>query len=129
MGNAIPYLLVLCLFPGFSKLLAQEKISFVSMEKINTDWNFYKGNPDNAFTINYDDLTWQNVTLPHDWGVGELKTNPGIFSKDCPGRGATGFIPGGEALIIIHPNGSKGNINLTVGSQGLPDSFISIKTF
>lgn len=35
----------------------------------------------------------------------------------------------GRAIAIIQPNAEKGNINLTVSAQGLPESSISIETY
>ncbi|MGC8595977.1 MAG: hypothetical protein ACP5MI_10300 [Candidatus Kryptoniota bacterium] len=34
---------------------------------LNHGWKFYKGNPDDAFQINFDDSNWESVCLPHTW--------------------------------------------------------------
>ncbi|MFV9552265.1 DUF4982 domain-containing protein [Algibacter sp. PT7-4] len=36
---------------------------------LDSDWKFQKGDFKNAFEINYDDTTWETVSVPHDWAI------------------------------------------------------------
>lgn len=51
----------------------------------NNNWKFSKGNPANAQTVNFDDSSWENVKIPHDWAI------EGPF--DPNGNGGTGKLP------------------------------------
>ena len=37
----------------------------------NKDWKFLLGNPKNAQSENFDDRTWEQVDLPHDWVISQ----------------------------------------------------------
>ncbi|MGN1210626.1 MAG: glycoside hydrolase family 2 TIM barrel-domain containing protein [Candidatus Cryptobacteroides sp.] len=39
-------------------------------------WKFHQGEAEGAYTENYDDSSWQDVTVPHDWAI------YGPFSRD-----------------------------------------------
>ena len=52
-------------------MLAQR--SEVLLEK---NWKFHRGDAENAQAIVYDDASWQNVSVPHDWAI------YGPFSRD-----------------------------------------------
>ena len=47
--------------------------SEVLLEK---NWKFHRGDVENAQDVGYDDSSWQNVTVPHDWAI------YGPFSRD-----------------------------------------------
>lgn len=51
----------------------------------NKGWKFTKGNPENAEAVNFDDSSWESVTVPHDWAI------KGPF--DPNGNGGTGKLP------------------------------------
>jgi len=51
----------------------------------NQGWKFTKGNPTNASAISFDDSSWENVKIPHDWAI------TGPFDPD--GNGGTGKLP------------------------------------
>jgi len=63
----------------FSNLMAREVIT------LQTGWKFLKGNIANASQLKFDDSKWQNVTIPHDWAIGE----PTVIDGD----GNTGKLP------------------------------------
>lgn len=56
-------------------------------KSINLDWKFHRGDCPDAWFRGYDDSTWRNVTLPHDWSVEEA------FSPEHSSGG--GYLPGG----------------------------------
>ncbi len=55
---------------------------------IDFDWKFYKGDIEDANSIDFDDKQWQTVDLPHDWMV------DGPILEDNPSGAAGGFFPG-----------------------------------
>jgi len=63
----------------FIKIQAREVIT------LQTGWKFSKGNYELASQIIFDDSKWQNVTVPHDWGI------EGPVMED--GDGGTGKLP------------------------------------
>lgn len=69
----------------FSSMRGQ--IAFGSYDKINYNWKFILGDPQNAESITFDDRKWQNIEVPHDWSIkGQL--SPTLSS-------CTGYLPGG----------------------------------
>ncbi|MFW6163568.1 MAG: sugar-binding domain-containing protein [Planctomycetota bacterium] len=50
-----------------------------------SEWRFTKGNPHGAERGSFDDATWEQVRVPHDWGTA------GPFDPD--GHGGTGKLP------------------------------------
>ena len=51
----------------------------------NRDWKFTRGNPANAQQLNFDDSSWENINLPHDWAI--------FGPFDSLGDGDTGKLP------------------------------------
>ena len=51
----------------------------------NDNWHFTKGNPENAQAVNFDDSSWEVVSVPHDWAI------KGPFNEKEPGF--TGKLP------------------------------------
>jgi len=37
--------------------------------ELSDDWKFHQGELDEAYQVNFDDRTWQGVTVPHDWAI------------------------------------------------------------
>ncbi len=65
-------------------------------------WKFYKGEIKNAEKPAFNDKTWRNVDLPHDWSIENLPGQKagevvGPFSKESIGTTATGYTVGGTA--------------------------------
>lgn len=53
----------------------------------NSDWKFYLGTSSTAQNKNFDDSSWKNVTLPHDFSISQGYTTSG--------EAESGFLPGG----------------------------------
>jgi len=53
----------------------------------NSDWKFFKGDVKNGEAIKYNDASWRNVSLPHDWSI------EGPFSQQW--ASATAYLPAG----------------------------------
>ncbi|NQX60803.1 glycoside hydrolase family 2 TIM barrel-domain containing protein [Paenibacillus qinlingensis] len=57
------------------------------IENINLNWKFFRGDESQAWYRGYEDSSWRDVTLPHDWSVEEP------FSQEH--SSGTGYLPGG----------------------------------
>lgn len=64
---------ILVVISILASLTAYAQRSEVLLEK---NWKFHRGDAENAQSVVYDDASWQNVTVPHDWAV------YGPFSRD-----------------------------------------------
>ncbi len=53
----------------------------------NEGWKFYLGTSSSAQNQNFDDSSWKNVTLPHDFSISQSFTTSG--------EAESGFLPGG----------------------------------
>ncbi|WP_435133562.1 glycoside hydrolase family 2 TIM barrel-domain containing protein [Formosa sp. A9] len=40
-----------------------------TVQVLEDGWKFQKGNPDQAYQIQFNDSKWENVTVPHDWAI------------------------------------------------------------
>jgi beta-galactosidase len=66
------------------------------------DWKFQLGDVEGAAMPSFDDNTWRNLDLPHDWSIEKLPNQDpgkvvGPFSKESIGTTATGYTVGGTA--------------------------------
>jgi len=52
---------------------------------LNEGWKFYKGEQNLPTQINFDDSSWESITIPHDWSIGE--------NFVLNGNGDTGKLP------------------------------------
>lgn len=79
--------LLMLLLAVFLTNSVSAQVSFGISEKINTDWRFNLGDDITASSPEFNDHSWQEVNLPHDWSVkGQL--SPTLAS-------CTGYLPGG----------------------------------
>lgn len=53
----------------------------------NEDWKFFLGESNSAQDVNFNDSTWENVTLPHDFSISQE------FTTSCDDE--SGYLPGG----------------------------------
>ncbi len=61
---------------------------------INENWKFFLGDEPDADYMGFDDSSWRDVTIPHDWAV----EHP--FDKS--NASGTGYLPGGTAWYRKH---------------------------
>lgn len=40
-----------------------------TVRELESNWKFQKGDFENAFQSNFNDLKWEKVTVPHDWAI------------------------------------------------------------
>ena len=65
-------------------------------------WKFFPGDVKGAEKPAFNDKSWKNIDLPHDWSIEKLQEQEpgkviGPFSKESPGTTATGYTIGGTA--------------------------------
>lgn len=66
---------------------AKAQITFGEAEKINTGWKFCLDTEADCSAVSYDDTSWRDLDLPHDWSV-EFPICDTLSS-------CTGYLPGG----------------------------------
>ncbi|MFI0430481.1 DUF4982 domain-containing protein [Mariniflexile sp. HMF6888] len=40
-----------------------------TIQELDINWKFQKGDFENAFQVDFNDSNWENVTVPHDWAI------------------------------------------------------------
>ena len=63
------------------------QVSFGISEKINDQWQFTLGDPENVQDVDFNTSEWRTLDLPHDWSI-EGTLSPSLAS-------CTGYLPGG----------------------------------
>ncbi|MDE7474306.1 MAG: hypothetical protein K2M71_01615, partial [Duncaniella sp.] len=58
-------------------------------KSFNDGWRFALGDEPEMSRKDFDDSSWRELTLPHDWAI------EGNFSKDNPAGTGGGALPGG----------------------------------
>jgi len=66
------------------------------IKSFDSDWRFYQGELSGAEKVDFDDRSWRQLDVPHDWSIA------GPFDKDNPTRGAGGFLPAGVGWYRKH---------------------------
>lgn len=61
----------------------------------DNDWTFHLGAAQGAEQINFDDLKWRKIDLPHDWSMEDLKGTNSPFNIDAISQVSGGFTTGG----------------------------------
>jgi len=84
MMRAITLLFVFQIIVATSAL---GQVSFGEAKKINEGWKFQRGDVVDAKSPAFDDSSWRQVDLPHDWSI-EAPLSPSLASS-------TGYLPGG----------------------------------
>ncbi len=81
-------LALLFLFLCYSCESADQRQASEVVTDFNFDWKFARGASPGAEQPGFDDASWREIRLPHDWSIEEP------FTQDNTG-GATAFLPGG----------------------------------
>ena len=103
-----PALAVLAII-GFSACAnsTSENVSPEWDHSINFDWKFAKGDQQEAVDPGFDDASWEEVDLPHDWAIsgpfGPLKSNGNTGKLPWKGKDGTGSV-----LICLQMRRGKG---------------------
>ncbi|MDP4215475.1 MAG: beta-galactosidase GalB [Bacteroidota bacterium] len=85
-------------------LIAQTPVTR-TIASFDKDWRFHLGDAPGANAAAFDDATWRNLALPHDWSI------EGKFDKDNPAGTGGGALPGGVGWYrktFTVPASSKG---------------------
>ena len=80
-------------FQGFAQTTRHESL-------FDGGWKFYRGDVAGAEQPSFDDKSWRDIDLPHDWSIENLPGQKpgevvGPFSKESIGTTATGYTVGG----------------------------------
>ena len=68
----------------------------------DNEWKFFLGEVKGAEKPTFNDISWRDIDLPHDWSIENLPGQEpgkivGPFSKESIGATATGYTVGGTA--------------------------------
>ena len=93
----------------------------------DSDWKFFCGKMDGAEKPNFDDKTWRNIDLPHDWSIedlpnqgsfkmsdGKTKIVSGPFDSEAIGAYNSGYTVGGTGWYRKHFELSESDSNKVV---------------
>ena len=86
--------------------LALVKVSIAQVRvvtELNDGWKFSKGSHERAIQVNYNDKSWQTVSVPHDWAI------YGPFDKEVD-----------KQIVAIEQNGEKVATEKTGRTGSLP---------
>ena len=81
----------------------------------NANWKFYKGEAGSAYNEGFDDASWRNLSVPHDWSI-ELP-----FNINSASGGGGGYLEGGIGWYrksFILPKSSLGK-RITIQFEGV----------
>lgn len=83
-------------------LLLCASLSAQHRELLDYNWRFELGDDSACVNPTFNDQTWRQVDLPHDWSI------EGSFSKDHPMGNDGGYLPAGVAWyrLVYHDNPS-----------------------
>jgi len=88
MYKTIRLLVTLAIFLSFgNNTKAQEK--FQRKQLFDNDWKFFLGDTPAAFSVQFDDKSWRNLDLPHDWSI------EGTLDSNNPMGNDGGYFPAG----------------------------------
>jgi beta-galactosidase len=70
-------------------------------------WKFFPGEIKGAEKPSFNDKSWREIDLPHDWSIEPLQGQEpekaiGPFHRESPGARATGYVMGGTAWYRKH---------------------------
>jgi len=93
------FLVVIVIFLNIGLIAkAQENIQYKQL--FDSNWKFCLGDVKGAVKSSFNDKTWRDIDLPHDWSIENLPGQEpgkiiGPFSKESIGTTATGYTVGG----------------------------------
>ena len=108
-------------------------------ENFDQNWRFHLGDVPEAKEASFEDVSWRQLNLPHDWSI------EGSFSKDNPAGAGGGALPGGigwyrkqfdapqdslDKHLFIEFDGVYMNSEVWINGQSLgirPNGYISFR--
>jgi beta-galactosidase len=84
-----------------------QTLDFERESFFNSGWKFIRTDVANAQSPDFDDTSWRDIILPHDWSIEDLPEKEGVkqigpFSEESLGGDATGHVIGGTAWYRKH---------------------------
>ncbi|MEZ5102994.1 MAG: glycoside hydrolase family 2 TIM barrel-domain containing protein [Draconibacterium sp.] len=64
---------------------------------LDFDWKFHSGDVEDARQIFFNDSTWRNIDLPHDWSIEDLPGSDSPFDSTAIWGISGGYMQGGTA--------------------------------
>ncbi|TWU62716.1 beta-galactosidase GalB [Crateriforma conspicua] len=64
----LPLLVSACMVL-MASIVSAENLQRMGRESFNNDWRFHRGAAENAQNAQYDDASWRQLRLPHDWAI------------------------------------------------------------
>jgi len=95
------------------------KLGFERERSFNAGWKFTHSDVPSAELGNFDDSSWRDIILPHDWSIEDLPEKEGIkqigpFSENSEGGAPTGHVVGGIGWYRKHFALDKGDKNKNI---------------
>jgi|SRR5665648_74644 len=109
-----------------------------SVLNFGKDWKFQLGDVSGAETVGFDDSSWRELNVPHDWSI------EGEFSEKNPATPGGGALPGGigwyrksfkvsyddlERLVFIDFDGVYQNSEVWINGHSLGKRFYGYSSF
>ena len=79
-------LAVLCLATFHFNTASAQRI----IQSFDKDWRFYKGDTTGAEQVQFNDVSWRSLDVPHDWSI------EGPYDRDNPTSRGGGYLPAGK---------------------------------
>jgi beta-galactosidase len=97
------FLIVLFSFISISRTAGNtEKINELKINKkgrtvilFDSGWRFYLGDMEKAKESDYNDSSWRNLNLPHDWSIEDIPGTNSPVDPNAVGGSSTGYLVGG----------------------------------
>jgi len=68
----------------------------------DSDWKFHRGDITSAETLDFNDLDWRTLSLPHDWSIEDIPGTDSPLDSNAIGSYNTGFFTGGTSWYRKH---------------------------
>ena len=81
--------LICCLILSINSQAQRQTILF------DSDWKFHRGGAQYAEQPGFDDSSWRELDLPHDWSIEDIPGTDSPFSRDAISQVSGGFTTGG----------------------------------
>jgi len=73
-------------------------IELMALDRVNlfdSGWKFHRGGAQGAEFPEFDDSSWRDIDLPHDWSIEDLSGRDTPFDRDAVSQVSGGFTTGG----------------------------------
>ncbi|NII75001.1 beta-galactosidase [Dyella sp. SG562] len=81
---------------------------------LSQDWRFQRGDAKGADVAAYDDRSWRQVSVPHDWSIEDKPDGSPPFDRDAVSGQDSGYLPGGVGWYRRHLSLSAQDATRTV---------------